>query len=316
MLIVIGGPTGSGKSELCCLLAKKIGGEIVSADSMCVYKGMDIGTAKPIECMKEIKHHLVDVVEPGYVFDAKLFEELSIKAIEEISQKGKVPIVCGGTYLYLQALLYGMENTPLPDWKLRERLYHIAREKGKEYLYIKLKAVDPRYAERIASADVRRVVRALEVFINSGKPFSSFHNWDKPRMSFVGFYVSWSRESLLKKIEERAKKMLQKGLLEEIKVLMEKGFENFLTSTQAIGYKEFIPCFKGEKMVEECLSEMVKNTKEYAKRQIRWFKKQGWIEINMEQINSLELVVEIIEKYYLSALSSAKLSNKSPTTDS
>ncbi|MFN7065008.1 MAG: tRNA (adenosine(37)-N6)-dimethylallyltransferase MiaA [Aquificaceae bacterium] len=291
MLIVIGGATGSGKSEVCCLLAKRIGGEIINADSMCVYRGMDIGTAKPLECMGEVRHYLVDVVEVGEVFDAKLFEEMSIKAIEEIEKKGKMPILCGGTYLYVQVLLYGIGETPTPDWRLRERLYHIAQKRGSEYLYQKLRAVDPAYAQKISPKDTRRIVRALEVFINSGKSFSSFHGWGAPCMPFKGFYLVWSWESLTKRIEERAKKMLQGGLIEEIRELLQKGFEGFLTSPQAIGYKEFIPYLKSEKSLEKCLQEMIRNTKEYAKRQIRWFRRQGWTEIDVESLG-INMAVE------------------------
>ncbi len=293
MLIVIGGPTGSGKSEVCCLLAKRIGGEIISADSMCVYRYMDVGTAKPLECIEEVRHHLVNLVEPGEVFDAKVFEELALRAVEEIKGRRKVPIVCGGTYLYLQALLYGIEETPPPDWSLRKRLYALVEKKGSAYLHQKLKAVDPQYAQKISSKDTRRIVRALEVFINSGRPFSSFHNWNSPRFEFVGFYLSWSWEELSKRIEERARRMLQRGLLEELEKLMQMGFENFLTSSQAIGYKEFVPCVKGQKHVEECLTEMAKNTKDYAKRQIRWFRKQGWHEIDMEKLGVEGAVEEI-----------------------
>lgn len=284
MLIVIGGATGSGKSEVCCLLAKEIGGEIISADSMCVYRGMDIGTAKPIECMKEVKHHLVDILDVGEIFDAKLFEKLSLKAIEEIRERGRLPIVCGGTYLYIQALLYGMAETPEPDWKLRERLYKIAQDKGSDYLYEKLKILDPVYANKISPKDTRRIVRALEVFINSGRPFSSFHEWKKPRFPFKGFYLSWSWEILSKRIEERVYSMMEKGLLKEVEELIRRGFEGFLTSSQAIGYKEFIPYFKGERSLEECLEEVIKNTKEYAKRQIRWFRRQGWEEVPMDSL--------------------------------
>ncbi len=293
MLIVIGGPTGSGKSEVCCLLAERIGGEIISADSMCVYRHMDIGTAKPLECMGKVKHYLVDIVEPGEPFDAKLFEEFALKAVREISSKGKVPIVCGGTYLYIQALLYGIEETPPPDWKLRKRLYEIADKKGSEYLYSRLRSVDPQYAQKISPKDTRRIVRALEVFINTGKPFSSFHRWSKPRFDFVGFYLRWSWERLSERLEERTKKMLEMGLMDEIEKLMKMGFENFLTSPQAIGYKEFIPCIKGEKPLQECLTEMVKNTKEYAKRQIRWFRKQGWHEVDIEKLGIEGAVEEI-----------------------
>ncbi len=291
MLIVIGGPTGSGKSELCCALAKRIDGEVISADSMAVYRFMDIGTAKPTECMKEVKHHLVDVVDPGEVFDAKLFQDMALRAIDEIRSKNKVPIVCGGTYLYLQALLYRIEDTPPPDWKLRRRLYAIAESKGSLYLYQKLMVIDPLYARKISPRDTRRIVRALEVFINSAKPFSYFHRWEKPRLSFLGFYLTMSRERLFRRIEERAKGMLERGLLQEIENLLRMGFESFLTSQQAIGYKEFVPCVKGLRATEECLRDMIRNTKEQAKRQIRWFRKQGWIELNMEEL-SLESAVE------------------------
>ncbi|MEJ5338952.1 MAG: tRNA (adenosine(37)-N6)-dimethylallyltransferase MiaA [Aquificaceae bacterium] len=294
MLIVIGGPTGSGKSEVCCLLAQRLGGEIISADSMCVYRHMDIGTAKPLECMEKVPHHLVDVVEPGQVFDAKLFEELSLKALQDIRARGKVPIVCGGTYLYLQALLHGIEDTPPPDWKLRGRLYEIAEKKGSEHLHRKLRAADPLYANKISPRDTRRIVRALEVFINSGRPFSSFHHWDRPRLDFAGFYLSWSWESLSRRLEERASRMLQKGLVEEIKKLLKMGFESFLTSPQAIGYKEFIPCVKGEKPLQECLLHMIKNTKEYAKRQTRWFRRQGWKKVNMDVLGIEGAVGEIL----------------------
>lgn len=293
MLIVIGGPTASGKSEVCCRLAKSLDGEVISADSMCVYRHMNIGTAKPLECMKEVRHHLIDIVEPGEVFDAKLFEELSLKAIEDIRRRKRVPIVCGGTYLYLQALLYGIEETPPPDWRLRDRLYSLAEKRGKEWLYEKLKAIDPLYAKKVSPSDVRRVVRALEVFINSGKSFSSFHRWQGPRFYFVGYYIRWSRHSLDRRIEERVSKMLELGLLEEIKRLLELGFERFLTSPQAINYKEFLPCVKGEKALEDCLREAIRNTKEYARRQERWFRRQGWKEVDMERLG-LEGAVEYI----------------------
>ena len=296
-LLIIGGPTAVGKSEIACCVAEKLQGEIISADSMAVYKYMDIGTAKPLECMKRVKHHLVDIVEPSGYFDAKIFEEEAKRLIEEIQRRGKVPIVVGGTYLYVQALLYGIDETPKPDWKLREKLYALAQKKGNEFLYEKLKAVDPKYALKIHPNDLRRIVRALEVFLLSGRPFSSYHRWDKPKLRHVGILLMRSRESLFKRIEERLKDMVKNGLLEEIKKLLEMGYERFLTSGQAIGYKEFVPCAKGEKPVEECLKEAVKNTKEQAKRQIRWFKKQGWHEINLDEVSFEEACRRIVEVY-------------------
>ncbi len=293
----MGGPTAVGKSEIACLVAKKVDGEIVSADSMTVYRSMDIGTAKPIECMSEVRHHLIDVVDPGGYFDAKVFEEKALEAIREIDSRGKVPMVVGGTYLYIQALLYGIEETPDPDWGLRRRLYKIARLKGNLHLYVKLKAVDPVYAGKIHPNDIRRIVRALEVFINSGKPFSSFHRWERPRLSFKGFFLIRSWENLSKRIEERLRDMLRRGLLEEIRKLLDKGFKNFLTSPQAINYKEFIPYLEGKVSFEEAFQEALQNTKEYAKRQIRWFRKQGWREVNLDRLTSEEAADLIAEEY-------------------
>ncbi len=297
--MLIGGPTGSGKSELACVLASKINAEIISVDSMAVYKWMDIGTAKQKNC--GVKQHLVDILEPGEYFDAKLFEKLAIKAIEDIKNRGKAPILCGGTYLYFQVLLYGLADTPEPDWSLRKRLYSIAERKGSVYLYQKLKAVDPLYAKKIYPKDTRRIVRALEVFLLTGKPFSYFHKWQSPRFNFLGFYVKRSWESLAKRIEQRVRKMIEEGLLEEVKHLLERGFEKFLTSQQAIGYKELVPYFKGEISLEDAVKKIIKNTKEYAKRQIRWFRKQGWIEIDMDRM-SLQERVEFILKVYDSYL--------------
>ncbi|MGB9873628.1 MAG: tRNA (adenosine(37)-N6)-dimethylallyltransferase MiaA [Hydrogenobacter sp.] len=284
MLLIIGGPTASGKSSIACLVAQALDGEIISADSMSVYKHMDIGTAKPIECMKLVKHHLVDILEPGEVFDAKIFEEMSIKAIEDIKGRKKVPIVCGGTYLYIQALLYGIEETPPPDWSLRERLYAIVRKKGSAYLYEKLKVVDKKYAMKISPQDSRRIVRALEVFLQTGRPFSSFHKWGTPRFEFKGFYIKLSWETLSRNIEKRVMEMFERGLVDEVKKLLDMGFESFLTSQQAIGYKELIPYLKGLISLEEAIENIVKNTKDYAKRQIRWFRKQGWEEVEAESL--------------------------------
>ncbi|WP_333784537.1 tRNA (adenosine(37)-N6)-dimethylallyltransferase MiaA [Thermocrinis sp.] len=294
-ILLIGGPTGSGKSELACALASRIGAEIVSVDSMAVYKYMDIGTAKQKDC--RVKQHLVDILKPGEYFDAKLFENLALRAIEDVKDRGKVPILCGGTYLYFQVLLYGLANTPEPDWNLRKRLYSVAERKGSAYLYQKLKAVDPTYAKKVHPEDTRRIVRALEVFLQTGKPFSFFHRWQNPRFSFVGFYIKRSWESLSRRIEQRVKRMIEGGLLEEVKKLLEMGFENFLTSQQAIGYKELVPYLRGEIKLEDAVERIIKNTKEYAKRQIRWFRKQGWVEVDMDRM-SLEEGVDFVLKVY------------------
>jgi len=151
--------------------------------------------------MIELRHHLVNVVDPGEYFDAKLFEKLAIEAIRDIKSKGKIPLLAGGTYLYIQALLYGIEETPEPNWKLRRRLYRIASTRGKEHLYRQLKVVDPSYAKKIHPNDLRRVVRALEVFIETAKPFSSFHRWDRPRFRFLGIHVIRNWNTLSRRID-------------------------------------------------------------------------------------------------------------------
>ncbi|WP_448587723.1 tRNA (adenosine(37)-N6)-dimethylallyltransferase MiaA [Thermocrinis sp.] len=284
--IILGGPTASGKSQLACALAQTIGGEIISVDSMAVYKHMDIGTAKEKDC--RAPQHLVDILEPGEYFDAKLFEKLAVKTVEEIKSRGKIPILCGGTYLYFQVLLYGLAETPDPDWNLREKLYSIAEKKGSEYLYKKLKAIDPAYAQKVHPKDTRRIVRALEVFLQTGRPFSSFHTWESPRFNFLGFYIKRSWESLSIRIEERVKRMIEGGLLEEVKKLLNMGLEDFLTSQQAIGYKELIAYLKGQESLEDAVKKIIKNTKEYAKRQIRWFRRQGWKELDMDCLSVQE----------------------------
>ncbi len=294
-LLIIGGPTAVGKSEVACCVAEKIGGEIISADSMAVYKGMDIGTAKLKECIEKIKHYAVDVAEPDEYFDVKMFEEIAKRAYREIVSKGKIPMLVGGTYLYIQAFLYGIEETPPPDWNLRKKLYDIVNKKGKVYLFNKLKVIDPEYASKIHPEDVRRVVRAIEVFVNTGRPFSSFHKWKEPRYDYVGIYLYRSWESLKRRIEERIRDMIKRGLLEEIKNLLNKGMS--FVSLQAIGYKEFIPVVKGEIDLEEGIKKAVKNTCEQAKRQIRWFRKQGWYEINMDIMDSKEACGRIVEIY-------------------
>ncbi len=292
-MIVLGGATASGKSEIACELAKRLNTEIISVDSMSVYKYMDIGTAKPIECMKDVKHHLVDIMNPGEYFDAKIFESLALRVMQDIKSRGKLPIVCGGTYLYIQALLYGIEETPKPDWNLRKRLYTVIEKKGSEYLYSKLKLVDPQYAGKIHPKDARRIVRALEVFIQSGRAFSSFHSWKKPRFDFSGFYIKWEWPSLSKRIEERVLLMFERGLVKEVENLLKMGFENFLTSSQAIGYKEVVPYLKGLISLEEAIGKVIKNTKEYAKRQIRWFRRQEWTQVDAEKLG-IEGSVEFI----------------------
>jgi tRNA dimethylallyltransferase len=299
-LIVIGGPTGVGKTELSLKLAQEIGGEIISADSMAVYRHMDIGTAKPSpEERKKVKHYVIDVVNPDETFSIKQFIDIADEAVKEIWAKGKIPIVVGGTYMYIHPFLYGLAETPPADWELRKKLYQRAEEEGKEQLWKELVEIDPEYAKKIHPNDLRRIVRALEVYQLTGKPYSSFHgNWKKPRYPYLGVFLYRPWESQYQRIKNRVWDMIRDGLLGEINKLLSMGFKEAITSPQAIDYKEFLPYFEGKKTLIECIYDTIKHTKEQAKRQLRWFKRYSdWLKINLDELNN-DQAVELIKKEY------------------
>ncbi len=299
-LIVITGTTATGKTELSIELAKRINGEIISADSMMVYRYMDTGTAKPtIEERQGIPHYLIDVVNPDEEFSAKDFLEMADKKIKEIIQRGKIPIVVGGTWLYIHTLLYGLTDAPPSDWKLRENLY----KRDKKELFSELERVDPLYASKIHPNDKKRVIRALEVYYITGKPFSYFHKkhrFTEKRYSFTGFILERKKDEIMDRIEKRVEAMFEKGLVEETKKLLEMGYEKAITSKQAIGYKELIPYLKGEKDLQSAKEEIVKNTKDFAKRQIRTFrsklKGENWHRIDISNYTKNKLLDTIIKK--------------------
>ncbi len=294
-VILIGGPTASGKTEIAHELAKLLNTEIISADSMSVYKFMNIGTAKPsFEKRREIRYHMIDIVLPNEYFDTYMYVERALKLINEIKASDKIPIVVGGTYLYIQALLYGIPQTSEPDFTLRKKLEDIANKKGLDFLYQKLKTIDKTYAQKIGSRDKRRIIRALEVFINTGRAFSSFHQWKSPKLSVLGFYTNLTQEELSKNIEKRTIYMIEQGLEVECINLLCLGYENAMTSSQAIGYKEMIPYIKGKITLEEAVKNIIKNTKEYASRQRRWFQKTSFIPIrSLEDVKNHLLSLEL-----------------------
>ncbi|MCX7760438.1 MAG: tRNA (adenosine(37)-N6)-dimethylallyltransferase MiaA [Hydrogenothermaceae bacterium] len=271
-MIVIAGATATGKTEIGIKLAKEIDGEVISADSMMVYKYMDIGTAKPsLEEREGIPHHLIDLVLPSENFSVKDYIHHFDKALKEITDKGKIPIVVGGSWLYIQTALYGIAEAPEGDWSLREKLY---REDSRK-LYDQLLEIDPEYAKKIHPNDKKRVIRALEVFHISGKPFSHFlniHRFQIPKYQFKGYILTRSKDEIMDRIEKRVEKMFKLGLVEEVRKLLDMGFKDALTSMQAIGYKELIPYIENKVSLEDSKNSIIKNTKEFAKRQIRTFR--------------------------------------------
>jgi tRNA dimethylallyltransferase len=280
-IICIVGPTASGKTGLGIELAKRINAEIISADSMQIYKGLDIATAKVTdEEAQGIKHHLIDICDPRDKYSVADFKNMCYDKIEEIRSTGKNVIVVGGTGLYISAIVNDMnfkeENV---DMEYRESLYKIAREKSNEYLHDMLRAVDPESAEKIHMNNVKRVIRALEIN-NNLKQKKSDHMVEEERRidskefkyKFKVFYISHDRDILYERINKRVDIMMQTGLIDEAKKVYDAGYDKDCTCMQAIGYKEFFPYFEKVSELEECVEKLKQETRKYAKRQITWFK--------------------------------------------
>jgi len=287
-VIVIFGPTASGKTRLSIMLAKEINGEIISADSMQVYKYMDIGTAKPDEEeMEGIKHYLIDEVYPDEEFSVAKYRELVLKYIEESMGKGKFPIVTGGTGLYINSLIYNINfSETISDWDLRNRLKKEAEEKGNEYLHGKLKEVDPEAAKRIHINDVKRVIRALEVYEHTKKPISYHQEISRSvpsKYNYILIGLRMDREKLYERIDRRVDVMLEKGLVEEVGKLVEMGYDKNSIAMQGLGYKEILAYLRGEMSLEEAVYILKRDTRHYAKRQITWFKRLEnvhWVDVD------------------------------------
>ena len=275
-LVIILGPTGVGKSRLALDLAEELGGEIVSADSMQVYKYMDIGTDKPSpEDRKRVRHHLIDLVFPDQPFHAGLYRTLGRKVIEQLSDRGKAFLVVGGTGLYIKTLTYGLFHSPPIDPGVRERLKREGEEKGGDFLYRRLIEVDPNTAARLHSHDLFRIVRALEVFESTGAPISFFreqHRFGDNPYTLLKMGLETHREELYRRIEERVDQMMERGFLEEVERLMEMGYGPQLKPMQSLGYKQLIQVLLKKMERSEAIRQIKRDTRHYAKRQWTWFK--------------------------------------------
>lgn len=287
-LVIILGPTAVGKTDISIKIAKQMNGEIISADSMQIYKYMDIGTAKPsVEERQGVPHHLLDVVYPDENFNVALYKNLATKKIKEVYSRGKLPIVAGGTGLYINSLIYPLDFTDAhEDKRYREKLEREMEEKGKGYLYNKLKLVDPQTADRLHPNDVRRIIRALEVYHITGKPMSEYYGRDIRRndqYSIILVGLTMDRDRLYNRINKRVDLMVENGLVDEVKWLMEKGYDRHLNSMQGLGYKEIIQYLLGWRTLEEAIYILKRDTRRFAKRQLTWFRRLthvNWIEID------------------------------------
>lgn len=275
-VIAIAGPTASGKSDLALRLAKQLHGEIVCMDSMQIYRRMDIGTAKPTrEDQLAVPHHMLDIIDPVDSYAVADYAQDTEKVIFEVASRGRLPILTGGTGLYLKALMHGMSlGRAGSDEKLRERLNAIAREAdGRSRLHAMLEKVDPVSAGKLHPNDVRRVVRALEVYELTGEPISQQKQEEEERpFSVLPLAIDIPRAELYARLEKRVHLMMQAGLLEEVKALMDSGVTRQMQSMQGIGYKELIPVVEGTCTLDEAVWQIILNTRHYAKRQGTWLR--------------------------------------------
>ncbi|MBR4283611.1 MAG: tRNA (adenosine(37)-N6)-dimethylallyltransferase MiaA [Anaerotignum sp.] len=300
-LIVIGGPTACGKTGFSIKLAKKINGEIISADSMQVYRYMDIGTAKvTLEEADGVPHYLIDEFDPDEEYNVMLFQQKAKAYMEEIWAKGKTPILVGGTGFYINALLYDNDFTETEnDTSYREECYKLAQEQGPEVLFERLKEVDPEYAEIMHANNVKRVTRALEYHYLTGQKFSEHNAEQKEKETpydAAVIILNMDREKLYERIELRIDLMMQEGLLDEVKGLLDKGYTPDLVSMQGIGYKEFIPYFNGECTLEEAVTQLKTNTRRFAKRQLTWFRRQiEGLWVDMDQSDGEKVMKNVLD---------------------
>ncbi len=293
-VIVIVGPTCSGKTELAIKIARMLNTEIISADSRQFYKYLDIGTAKPnSQELSSVKHYFIDNLLPDEDYNVSRFEKEALKIIEKIIKQNKIPIVAGGSGLYIKAIVDGIFDAVDTDENYRNELLKLKREHGNEILYERLKKVDPQTAEKLLPQNWKRVIRALEVYKLTGKSISEFQKEYKreTKYEFVQFGLNWPREILYKNIEERVDKMIKLGLIDEVKKILSLGYKSELNALNTVGYKEIIAYLNNEIDLEEAIRLIKRNTRRYAKRQLTWFRKDEritWFNINeRKELNNI-----------------------------
>ncbi|MBO4782211.1 MAG: tRNA (adenosine(37)-N6)-dimethylallyltransferase MiaA [Lachnospiraceae bacterium] len=301
-LIIITGPTAVGKTALSVDLALKLGGEIISADSMQVYRGMDIGTAKIKEEEKKgVPHYLIDIINPDEEFNVTIFKDLAKKHINDICSRGKIPIIAGGTGFYIQSVLYDIEFTDFDEEKRSEvkmLLEDTLEEKGIDFMYERLKEVDPKYAEIIHKNNIRRVLHGLEYNIVTGNRLSEHNEEQRERTSpynFLYFVLNDDRAKVYGRINSRVDEMLREGLADEVRGLLDAGYSRDLPSMQGLGYKEMADYLCDECSYAEAVELIKRDTRHFAKKQLTWFKRERvTVELNRESLETNEKMLEHI----------------------
>lgn len=301
-VIVICGPTASGKTGLSIELAKQINGEIVSSDSMQIYKDMDIGTAKPTkEEMQGIKHYLIDCVPPTQRYSVADYKREAKNAIREIIKKGKKPIVVGGTGLYIDSLIYEIEYPEIEfDENLREQLEKRVETEGLEKIYEEAKQIDPQAIEKISKTDKKRILRILEIYYGTGKTKTEqeiMSRQNEPEFNYHVYAISWNREELYNRINLRVNMMIEQGLIEEVKNILKK-YNEFPTAMQGLGYKEVVEYLDGKTTKEEMIEKIKQETRRYAKRQLTWFRKNKetiWLDAKNTVQENIDTILKNIK---------------------
>lgn len=301
LVIVIVGPTCSGKSSLSFQLAKELKTEIISADSRQIYKLIDIGTAKPSKSqLEEIPHSFINFISIDENYDVSLYEKQALEKIHNLLINNEIPIITGGSGLYIRALVDGIVDLPADD-SLRDELSTKKEKFGTDYLYQELLKVDPSSARAMLPQNWKRVIRALEVFYLTGKSITDFHTKqirDREDYNFLQFGLNWERELLYKRIEIRVDEMISNGLLDEVESILTRGYSETLNSLNSVGYKEIIAYIKNDISLDTAISLIKRNTRRYAKRQLTWFRKDDrihWFDVKNE-LDLLKIKNEILTK--------------------
>ena len=303
-LVILTGPTAVGKTQISIKLAKAIKGEIISADSMQVYRHMDIGTAKINKGqMNGVEHYLIDILDPQEEFNVVNFKTYAKAAIKDIYKKGKVPIIVGGTGFYIQALLYDVDfKESKEDPIYRQKLEVLAKEKGNNYLHLKLEDVDSESAIKIHPNNIKKVIRALEYYKETGEKISEHNKEQRKKDSPYNFsyiVLNDERKHLYERINIRVDEMIEKGLVAEVKELLSKGCKKDMVSMQGLGYKEIISYIEGESSIEESVYRLKRDTRHFAKRQLTWFKREKevtWIDKNKLHYDNELILNKILEE--------------------
>jgi tRNA dimethylallyltransferase len=307
-VLILTGPTASGKTALVIKLAKELDGEIISADSMQIYEGLDITTAKPEKHeLEAVPHHLIGVIKPNVSFSVAGYVPLALDALRGVISRGKVPIIVGGTGLYISALRDGIDfNENASDKKIRERLCAEAETLGNTALWERLMHLDPESAVKIPPQNIVRVIRALEIMEITGDKFSVYRKNSvkgNPEFTFKGCYLDFeNRSTLYARINERVDRMLENGMCDECKAAFESGLYERNTISQAIGYKELIPYFIGEASLTQACEQIKQATRRYAKRQLTWFRNDGNLgRIAVSDVDSFDIIYEKVYEYFASS---------------